>query len=203
MRIWTRRGLAGGLGATALVGSCGAYRAAGTDLAGAAPPANPKPTSVRLADTLTLHLVQTGRVSVKQAHRAFGGPDALALPAIVASGSWTPWLPVTATVIEHQKGVVVVDTGETAEIAEADYTACDRATGWFCSNNLRLAVAPEDEIGPQLRKLDIDPASVGTVVMTPPALRPHGRHGLVPERPVPRVGRGCGRPCGRASLPGA
>lgn len=166
MRTWTRRGLAVGLGATALVGICGAYRAPGTDLAGGRPPQNPAPTTVRLSDTLTLHLVQTGWVSVKQAHRAFGGPDALAVAAIIASGSWTQWLPVTATVIEHPDGVVVVDTGETARIAEPDYTACDGAAGWFYSNNLRFAVAPRGEIGPQLRTLDIDTASVGTVVMT-------------------------------------
>ena len=131
----------------------------------AAPP-NPAPVTVRLPAGPTVHILQTGWVSVKRPHRAFGGVDALALPAILASNAWTPWLPVTATVIEHPEGIVVVDTGETARIAEPDYTACDAITGWFYGANLRFAVRRQDEIDPQMERIGLDPRDVASVVMT-------------------------------------
>jgi len=99
MKKWTHRGAILGLGSVAVIGGCAGYRAVGSDESDMLPPPNAKPTSVRLSDTLTVHLIQTGWVAVKRPHRAFGGPDALALPAIIASGAWTSWLPVTATAI--------------------------------------------------------------------------------------------------------
>lgn len=130
-------------------------------------PPNPAPRSFDLASGLRLHAIQTGWVAVKRPHRAFGGPDALALPAIVTSSSWTEWMPVRAWAIEHPDGVIVIDTGETARIAEdADYAACDAASGWFYGRNLRFAVGRDDEIGPQLGGLGIDAAAVRTVAMT-------------------------------------
>ena len=43
--------------------------------------------------------------------------------------------------------------------------ACDAASGWFYGRNLRFAVSRDDEIGPQLGGLGIDPAAVRTVAM--------------------------------------
>ena len=130
-------------------------------------PANPAPRSFDLASGLRLHAIQTGWVSVRRPHRAFNGPDALALPAIVASIGWTEWMPVRAWAIEHPDGMIVVDTGETARMVdEPDYPACDAASGWFYRRNLRFAIRPEDEIGPQIGALGLDPAEVRTVAMT-------------------------------------
>ncbi|MGR3436320.1 MAG: N-acyl homoserine lactonase family protein [Shimia sp.] len=130
-------------------------------------PRNPAPRSFDLASGLRLHAIQTGWVAVKRPHRAFAGPDALALPAIALSASWTEWLPVRAWAIEHPEGVIVVHTGETARMADdPGYAACDAASGWFYGSNLRFAVRPEDEVGPQLGLLGIDPARVRTVALT-------------------------------------
>ena len=161
----SRRGVVLGLGAVAVAGGCAA-RMGMADDPGSAPPV-PAPRSVALDTGLTVHAIQTGWVSVKRAHRAFRGPDALALPAIVASIRWTPWLPVIAWVIEHPDGMIVVDTGETARmVTDPDYPSCDGSGGWFYRNQLRFAVTPEQEIGAQMRGLGLDPDAVGTVVMT-------------------------------------
>lgn len=111
-------------------------------------------------------MIQTGWVAVKREHRAFSGPTGLRLPAIMASQSWTEWMPVTAYVIEHPEGLIVVDTGETAKIADPDYTARDGVTGMFYGRNLQFDVPSEEEIGPQLIKLGLPPERVEKVIMT-------------------------------------
>jgi glyoxylase-like metal-dependent hydrolase (beta-lactamase superfamily II) len=111
-------------------------------------------------------MIQTGWVAVKSEHRAFSGPAALRLPAIMASQSWTEWMPVTAFVIEHPEGPIAVDTGETAKIADPDYTACDGVTGMFYGRNLQFNVPEDEEIGAQLSNFGLPPERVGKVVMT-------------------------------------
>lgn len=75
-------------------------------------------------------------------------------------------MPIRAWAVEHPEGVIVVDTGETARMADPGYAACDAATGWFYRRHLRVAVRPQDEIGPRLGLLDLDPGTVRTVAMT-------------------------------------
>ena len=151
--------------AAAAVGVCVSVQRSASRAIPPAPP-NPAPRSFDLASGLRLHAIQTGWVAVKRAHRAFAGPDALALPAILASAAWTEWMPMRAWAIEHPQGAIVADTGETARMLDPDHAACDAVTGWFYHRNLRFAVRPEDEIGPQLKGLGIDPAAVRTVAMT-------------------------------------
>jgi N-acyl homoserine lactone hydrolase len=59
--------------------------------------------------------------------------------------------------------VIVVDTGETARTAERGYFP-----SWhpFHRFGVRLEVAPDEELGAQLRELGIGPRDVRTVVMT-------------------------------------
>lgn len=111
-------------------------------------------------------MFQTGWVAVKQEHRSFSGPSALRFPAIMSSRSWTEWMPVTAFVIEHLEGLIVVDTGETARILEPDYTACDAGTAMFYRRNLQFALSEADELGPQMRRKGLDPNRVSKVIMT-------------------------------------
>ncbi|WP_299786320.1 N-acyl homoserine lactonase family protein [uncultured Marivita sp.] len=132
----------------------------------APPPPPPPPVSVRVSRGIRLHMIQTGWVAVKREHRAFNGPPALRLPAIMASRNWTEWMPITAFVIEHPEGLIVVDTGETARIADPGYTACDSMTGTFYNRNLQFVVTPEDEIAPQMIRLGLSPGQVRQVVMT-------------------------------------
>lgn len=111
-------------------------------------------------DAVKIHAVQTGRVRIKQSQvkRQTGGPLRL-----LFDPEWTDWLPIFAWVIEHPEGVIVVDTGETAQTATPGYHPrwhpfYRRATGFD--------VEPEEEIGPQLRALGIGPGDVRMVILT-------------------------------------
>jgi N-acyl homoserine lactone hydrolase len=159
-----RRALLAGL-VTVPAGIWGLAALSDPPLAGTAPPV-PAPHTIPLAGGLRVIAVQTGWVAVKRAHRRFDGPIGLRLPAILADPIWTEWMPILAWVIDHPEGMIAVDTGETAQMTDPDYAACDGGTGWFYANNLRIAVRPEDEIGPQLKAFGIDPDRIKRVVMT-------------------------------------
>jgi N-acyl homoserine lactone hydrolase len=76
---------------------------------------------------------------------------------------WTDWLPIYVWVIEHEEGVIVVDTGETARVHEPGYHP-----RWhpFYRRAARFSVNREEELGPQLRALGIGPRDVRDVVIT-------------------------------------
>jgi glyoxylase-like metal-dependent hydrolase (beta-lactamase superfamily II) len=82
---------------------------------------------------------------------------------ILLDRSWTEPLPIYAWTIETDEGVIVVDTGETARTSEPGYLP-----RWHPYYRLavRFDVAPEQEIGPQLRQLGISPEDVRTVILT-------------------------------------
>jgi glyoxylase-like metal-dependent hydrolase (beta-lactamase superfamily II) len=81
----------------------------------------------------------------------------------LTDGEWTEPLPILAWLIEHPEGLIVVDTGETARATAPGYFPAWHPYYRRC---LRLAVEPEDEIGPQLRARGFDPSDVRWVVLT-------------------------------------
>lgn len=115
---------------------------------------------------IRIHAIQTGYVAVKRSHRAYGGPDALALPTILLDWRWTEWLPIYCWAIEHPEGVIVIDTGESSQSADPDYFACDPGSRFVYNRILRFAVTKEDEVGMQLRSLGIPPEEVRWVIQT-------------------------------------
>lgn len=143
----------------------------------AAPPAPREgiaaaPTSITTAGGLRIHHIQTGFVAVKRVHRSYDGPDGQGILAIATARQWTEWLPITAWVIEHPQGVIVVDTGEVAQANDPTYYACDPSSAVFYTSFLRFSVTPEEEITPQLANLGIQPRDVRWVVQT----HLHGDH---------------------------
>jgi len=76
---------------------------------------------------------------------------------------WSDWLPIYAWVIEHEEGILLVDTGETARVHENGYHPT-----WhpFYRRASRFSVHPDEEIGPQLRALGIDARDVRQVALT-------------------------------------
>ena len=91
--------------------------------------------------------------------------------------TWTEPLPILAWLIEHPDGLIVVDTGESAGTRRKDWFP-----RWhpYWRLAVRFDVAPEDEIGPQLRAKGFDPEAVATVVLT----HLHGDHaGGLPHFP--------------------
>jgi glyoxylase-like metal-dependent hydrolase (beta-lactamase superfamily II) len=76
---------------------------------------------------------------------------------------WSEWLPVYAWAIEHDEGIIVVDTGETARVHERGYHP-----RWhpFYRRAVHFSVHPDEELGPQLRAIGISPRDVRHVVLT-------------------------------------
>lgn len=71
-------------------------------------------------------------------------------------------MPVHAFLVEHEAGLVLFDTGQTARATEPGWFP-----GWQPFFRLsRFELGPEDEVVPQLRRHGIDPADVATVVLS-------------------------------------
>jgi N-acyl homoserine lactone hydrolase len=111
---------------------------------------------------MRIHIVQTGTVAIKQVQRE-GRPSGNPLLNMLFDPNWTEPLPIYAFVIEYPEGLMVVDTGETARVAEPGYFPW-----WhpYYRYGLQEWVQPEEEIGPQMRALGFDPDDVRWVLLT-------------------------------------
>jgi N-acyl homoserine lactone hydrolase len=69
---------------------------------------------------MRIHVIQTGTVAIKQVQR-HGRRKGNPVLNILLDPNWTEPLPIYAFVIEHPEGLIVVDTGETARVAEPGY----------------------------------------------------------------------------------
>jgi N-acyl homoserine lactone hydrolase len=109
-----------------------------------------------------IHAIQTGTVAVTTAWREGVGRGRRRLLHTILDRRWTEPLPIYAFAIEHPEGVIVVDTGETAQASQPGYFM-----RWHPGvRAFREWVEPEQEIGPQLERLGIRPSDVRWVVMT-------------------------------------
>ncbi|MER9656775.1 N-acyl homoserine lactonase family protein [Mesorhizobium sp. M0152] len=108
---------------------------------------------------MRIHAIQTGSVRIKTAQmegRGYG------LASIFADRNWSDWLPSFAWAIEHDEGVIVVDTGQAAHLLRGHGRSLHPFFRW----EVMFRVEPEEEIGPQLRALGIAPRDVKRVVLT-------------------------------------
>jgi N-acyl homoserine lactone hydrolase len=101
-----------------------------------------------------LHCLVTGRVRAKAGQRG--------LRRYFLDVWRKEALPVNAFLIEHPSALVLFDTGQTARAA---------APGWFPRWHpffrlSRFELTPEDEIALRLREIAVEPAAVGTVVLS-------------------------------------
>jgi glyoxylase-like metal-dependent hydrolase (beta-lactamase superfamily II) len=112
---------------------------------------------------MKVHAIRTGSVAVKTRQRRGAGPGPTRLARTLLDRSWTEPLPIYAWLIEHPEGPIVIDTGETARVEEPGYLPT-----WhpYFRLGMRAWVRPEEEIGPRIRALGIDPDEVRWVVMT-------------------------------------
>ena len=111
---------------------------------------------------MRIHVIQTGTVAIKQVQR-HGRTSGNPILNILRDRNWTEPLPIYAFVIEHPEGLIVVDTGETARVAEPGYFPWWHPYYRFA---LREWVRPEEEIGPQMRALGFDPQEVRWLLLT-------------------------------------
>jgi N-acyl homoserine lactone hydrolase len=111
---------------------------------------------------MKIHAIQTGTVALTTAWREGVGHGRARLLHAIVDSQWTEPLPIYAFAIEHPEGVIIVDTGEDARASGPGYFA-----GWHPGMRaFREQVAPEQEIGPQLQRLGIQPGDVRWVVLT-------------------------------------
>lgn len=110
-----------------------------------------------------IHAISTGLVQVRRAQMESRGAGIARMTNMLLDPEWSEWLPIHAWVIEHDEGVIVVDTGETARVHERGYHP-----PWhpFYRRAVRFSVQPEEELGPQLRALGIGARDVRHVVLT-------------------------------------
>jgi N-acyl homoserine lactone hydrolase len=112
---------------------------------------------------MRVHALQTGTVVVKTRQLQGVGRGPLRAINTMRDPEWTDPLPIHAWAVEHPEGVIVVDTGETARATEPGYFP-----QWhpYFRLAVRVSVAPEQEIGPALRAVGIEPGDVRWVVLT-------------------------------------
>src|ERR1700761_2412723 len=110
---------------------------------------------------MRIHAIQTGFVKIKRAQVEGHGHGLARRLAIFTDRNWTDWLPTYAWAIEHDEGVIVVDTGQGAHLIETG-TSLHPYVRWEGA----FRIEPEEEIGPRLRALGIGPRDVKRVVLT-------------------------------------
>jgi glyoxylase-like metal-dependent hydrolase (beta-lactamase superfamily II) len=116
-----------------------------------------------------IHAIQTGTVALKRNHAKLFGPPVTRLLSIILDWRYTKPLPIYAWVVEHEEGIIVVDTGEAAAVMESDYFETDYEYRFAqkYGRMFKFNVTREQEIGSQLKSLGINPRKdVRWVVLT-------------------------------------
>jgi glyoxylase-like metal-dependent hydrolase (beta-lactamase superfamily II) len=112
---------------------------------------------------VSVHAIRTGNVRIRANQIKGTGHGQKRLLRTYTGVAWSDWLPIYAWLIEHPEGSIVVDTGETARVAEPGYFP-----SWhpFFRRGLEERVTTGEEIGPQLEDRWVDSRHVRRVVMT-------------------------------------
>jgi N-acyl homoserine lactone hydrolase len=110
---------------------------------------------------INIHAIKTGLVRVRTAQpvRKPGG-----LIRALTDKKWAGWLPIYAWVIDHPEGIIVVDTGDTAQTTSNP----DYFPKWhpYYRRAVQMNITPDEEIGPQLRKMGIGQNDVKKLILT-------------------------------------
>jgi glyoxylase-like metal-dependent hydrolase (beta-lactamase superfamily II) len=110
-----------------------------------------------------VHAICTGLVQVRPPQMESRGNALTRVVNILTDPEWSGWLPIYVWLIEHEEGLILVDTGETARVHERGYHP-----RWhpFYRRASSFSVHPDEELGPQLRARGINPRDVRQVVLT-------------------------------------
>jgi len=110
-----------------------------------------------------IHAITTGFVQIRRPQMESHGTGITRMTNMLFDPEWSEWLPIHVWVIEHDEGVIVVDTGETARVHERGYHP-----PWhpFYRRAVRFSVQSQEELGPQLNRLGIGTRDVRHVVLT-------------------------------------
>jgi len=110
-----------------------------------------------------IHAIRTGLVQVRRAQMESRGSGLARITNMLFDDEWSGWLPIYAWLVEHDEGLILVDTGETARVHDRGYHP-----RWhpFYRRGARFSVHPSEEIGAQLHDRGINPRDIRHVVLT-------------------------------------
>jgi glyoxylase-like metal-dependent hydrolase (beta-lactamase superfamily II) len=110
-----------------------------------------------------VHAIRTGSVRIKVAQMAGRGRGVARLAHVLIDREWSDWVPIHAWLIEHDEGLILVDTGETARVHQRGYHP-----RWhpFFRRASQFQVTPQDEIGAQLQGMGVRTRDIRHVVLT-------------------------------------
>jgi len=113
---------------------------------------------------MQIYAMKTGVMTVKNRYcDAKGRLRILRFTSSLLDSSFRD-IPVYTWAIEHPEGVIVIDTGLTAEANSPGYFPRLQRPYW--TTQYRYKITPEEEIGPQLQMRGIPPREVRWVVIT-------------------------------------
>ncbi len=116
---------------------------------------------------VTVHLLSTGAVAVKNKFRENKHAGIAAIASFVLDTQFTEWLPIHVMVIEHPEGIFIIDTGEVAAVTNKHYfRSSGLLANWFDRSQFRFSVNREDEIDKQLEALRLHRKNIKAVVLT-------------------------------------
>ncbi|MDO6438589.1 N-acyl homoserine lactonase family protein [Cyclobacterium sp. 1_MG-2023] len=117
--------------------------------------------------SIKIHAIQTGTVAVKRSHRSHPTAHFLTPIKISLDKHFTEFMPIWSWLIEHPEGNIVIDTGENAKVMNPDYfKPAGKVIANYSKKNFRFNITKENEIGFQLRHLNIKNDSIKNVVLT-------------------------------------
>jgi N-acyl homoserine lactone hydrolase len=109
-------------------------------------------------------VLSTGSVVIHPQHMRSGGTPQMWW--LLTSRRWTDPLPINAYVIEHDKGLVLFDTGQDrAAVTDPDYNP-GGFTGFIYRRIGRFTIEPQDTLSAQLANLGYDTAQVRTAILS-------------------------------------
>lgn len=120
--------------------------------------------SILKGSRMHIHAFKTGTIRTKCHYRTATGRSRIMRLASVLFDRTFCDLPVYAWAIEHPEGLIVIDTGLTAQMTLPEYFPALQRIYW--QTQYRFLVAPEEEIGPQMQARGLSPADVRWVILT-------------------------------------
>lgn len=136
---------------------------------GILPTFNNVTTTVKLkGKDVKIHGLCTGSVAVKTNFKKKKGLGELAKLNILLDSKYTDYLPIWVWVIEHPDGLIVIDTGENAQVTDLDKYL--KREGWFLrfqfKNAAKFQILEDQELNHQFASLNLSIEDVKLVILT-------------------------------------
>lgn len=107
--------------------------------------------------------LEIGRVQVTERWRDGVGTGIKRMMNALFDKNMTGWLPIYVWILEHPEGLIVIDTGIPANANKPRYFPPYMP---LVQRAAIFDISPEEEIGPQMQALGLDPKDVRWVVLT-------------------------------------